>query len=159
MLLIISGCAMLKRTSTETDKENLTAVQDIKSSSASTLDSTAQQEYLSLSKLSDQSSYQIRMWPKGKIIYHSTESFEGEFDSIKMTGTLKRREHIATVSGNSSKLKKDQQLVSEQHNVLKANRKTKLKKKFPDYLVITIIAVLFLFGLYFILKKIRNRVR
>jgi len=86
IIVVASSCAMLKRTSTTVDQEHLTSILGSAKITDIDLDSAVRKDYLSWDKISDQSSYHIKLWPKGQIIYHSMDSFAGEFDSISMSG-------------------------------------------------------------------------
>jgi len=159
ILVTASSCSMLKRTSTEINKESLTAIQDSKKTESTVIDSVARQDYLSVNKISDQSSYQLKLWPKGKIIYHSMDSFEGEFDSITMSGSLHKKIDNATISSADSRLKKEKLTVAKEYSKFKSAEKSKAKKSVPDYLLIIVVSVLLLAGAMLLIKYFKKRVR
>lgn len=159
ILIITSSCAMLKRTSTAIDQERLTSIQDSKKTTDTDLDSLVRKDYLSLNKISDQSSYQIKLWPKGQIVYHSMDSFEGEFDSIRMSGSFQKKSNLATISSNESKLKKEQYTTVTDYAELKTDRKTKVKKSMPDYLAIIVVSVLLFIAAFLVLKYVKKKIR
>jgi hypothetical protein len=159
IIVMASSCSMFKRTSTEINKESLTSIRDFKKNTNTSLDSIVSENYLSLNKNSDQSAYQIKLWPKGQIVYHSMDSFEGEFDSIKISGNLNKQGVDATVSSKNNSLKKGNNTLVSEYAELKTDRKIKTKKRVPDIIAIIILSISLSIGAFFIIKYLKKKVR
>jgi ABC-type Fe3+-siderophore transport system permease subunit len=159
IIVMASSCSMFKRSSTEINKESLTSTRDFKKNTNTSLDSIASENYLSLNKISDQSAYQIKLWPKGQIVYHSMDNFEGEFDSIKISGNLNKHGIDATVSSKNNSLKKAKTALVSEYAELKTDRKIKTKQRVPDIIAMIILVISLSISTFLIIKYLKKKVR
>lgn len=133
LLTLCIGCALFKRTTTTTNQARYDADQQTNLKTAAETERTKNAKYLKFEKDTTNAAYRIQFWPKGRLIFSSREGFEGEFDSILMTGYL-QKSASSTVKSDVKEQQKERAEANLNHNsALNMTSKTKVKQSFPDY--------------------------
>jgi uncharacterized protein YceK len=140
LLALLSSCGMLQRTTTATEKFESSAEGSTIAKEVAELEHSKDLELLQLEKDSAEMDYHLQLWPKGKLFFSADRGFEGEFDSVKVSGKVKkisnRTEHSTAKEGK----KGNYNSVLKQESTNSTASSTKEKQSFPEYYWIVAIA-------------------
>lgn len=144
VVLLLSSCGLLGH-STVAKEESRNTVMD-----QSSLKSKTENQHWkdikvnSLEQDSLKAAYSFRLWPKGKFVFSPDHGFEGDFDSVYMTGMINK----ATVVSSQARLRQQDKSKKDSDLQLKIETasltKQEQKKNFPvsPFLLVGIILII-----------------
>jgi hypothetical protein len=148
------SCSLFKRSystkeaSESVVRNNQTIQQDEQSDYTKQLEKVVQQ------KDSSQSDYQLRLWPKGKLTFSAANGFEGEFDSVFISGRSDRRAQRTSSANYSSSARHDRSLNFKADSTVKEVLKKADKRSTPDYIWIMVVLGILLIAAFIFRKKL-----
>lgn len=86
VVLLISGCNLLKNNSKTTDEQNLSLTHQSSLNTKDQKDWAKNSSSLLFYKDSAQRDYVVQLWPKGNFSYSAEKGFNGEADSLFIQG-------------------------------------------------------------------------
>jgi hypothetical protein len=153
LIMLISGCTLLKRTTTTTDEDSSSASQ------LNTLKTNGKQEqsrdaqFVKWQKDSSDSFYQVRLWPKGNLSFSPENGFNGEFDSVRINGNIKRGTQKSENSVVKEHSKASLKSNSKQETHQNSEQQHEIKESFPAYIWIATCSILVGIALFFLFKR------
>jgi hypothetical protein len=151
LLLLLTGCALLKRNTKTTDEtynkaENVT---DLKTTV--TTDKQRNIQQLIYRKDSADASYTIQFWPKGVLDFSPGAGFRGEFDSILMKGKQKQLAETSGILSAGEAESRKSAAVLHQKSQLKSGKK-KVEEVEKNDVKLFIIILIVLVSVFFVSK-------
>lgn len=147
LVLLVCSCSLFKRTTTNTEKDNLKFQKQSKGKTVEDLTKTNNFQYLTFSRDSVQSAYRIQLWPKGRLIFKGPEGFEGEFDSVLMTGYLQKLNAGSEILNVNTHENKSKVADLKEDILMKAEDEKQVKQTIPDYYwIISCLLIVFTGG-------------
>lgn len=133
LLILISGCGMMKNTSSNSQKTNQL------SSIGTTLQLQQQQDLshvsrkLILKKDSGSLEYAVEIWPKGDVFFSSQRGFSGQAEKIIVTGKANKRITAALLSSAEEHDKSKRAATVNQKYETKKNQSSQSKTSSPAW--------------------------
>ena len=158
-LVFIYGCSLFRQTTTSTDEASFNAAQLIKIKAAGEHEQSSTTQTLRLEKDSANAFYNVRLWPKGKLLFSPENGFNGEFDSVQMTGYSNKLSEKADHS-TVNKVQRENYIVDMRK---KFNQNSaafhQVKKSFPGYFWIVAGLVLMVIVVFWVRKAINQHAK
>ena len=145
LVLGCSGCGLLKQTAKTTalSRQDSTLKTQFKAKDAQEV----VKQTLSLTVNSDSAGtiYSMLLWPKGRFTFSTEKGFEGEADSMKLTGANWAFENHSEILSTGDQQKTESEVAGKQEVKVKSVQENSTIKNFANYkLIIGAIAFIFL---------------
>lgn len=155
LLLGWSGCGLLKQTAktTASSRQDSTIKTQFKAKDAQ--EAVKQTLSLTLNRDAAAATYSMLLWPKGRFTFSTEKGFEGEADSVQMTGESWAFEDHSEIVSTGDQQKTESEVEGKQELKVKSVQEDSAIESFANYKLI-IGAVAFIFLLLFLVFRIRS---
>lgn len=144
-----SGCGMLRQTvkTVDASRQDSTVKTQVKVKDEQ--ETVKQTWSLTTGKDSAGAIYHLSVWPKGRFTFSAEKGFEGEADSVQLSGENWAFENHSEILRTEEQQKTQSAMEGKQELKTKSVQENSIVKNFADYKLI-IGAIIFFFLLFFL---------
>ncbi len=140
-----SGCGLLKQTVKTTASSRQDSILKTQFKAKDAQEAVKQTLSLTTHRDSAGAVYSMVLWPKGKFTFSTENGFEGEADSVLLTGENWAFENHSEILSTGDQQKTESEVEGKQEVKVKSVQEDSTIKSFADYkLIIGVVAFIFL---------------